>query len=197
MYPREGKNSSHLLPLQTWVGRRKDTSETLNRVWTKPKEQYRRNLTWRFVFTNTWQTSPQNTFYLYGAGNVKTLLHAGNVQLDHPQVFAFDNDASKRPHKSDRQFMKLVRKLMVILVVNISVCQWYSVSLCQCRLSQHLTALRYIMVLIWSRNICKQLHNMLLVSLFLEYAACSIFLASGTITRNTFWTCVNLSVTAV
>lgn len=37
------------------------------------------------------------------AGNVETLLHARDVKLDHSQVFAFDDDASQRPHKSERE----------------------------------------------------------------------------------------------
>lgn len=42
-------------------------------------------------------------FNLNRAGNVKTLLHARDVELDHSQVFAFDYDASQRPHKSERE----------------------------------------------------------------------------------------------
>lgn len=42
-------------------------------------------------------------FNLNRAGNVKALLHARDVQLDHSQVFAFDYNASHRPHKSERE----------------------------------------------------------------------------------------------
>lgn len=45
-------------------------------------------------------------FNLNRAGNVKTLLHARDVQLDHSQVFAFDYNASHRPHKSEREVKK-------------------------------------------------------------------------------------------
>lgn len=40
-------------------------------------------------------------FHLDRTGNVETLLHARDVELDHPQVFAFDDDPSLRPQKSE------------------------------------------------------------------------------------------------
>lgn len=44
-----------------------------------------------------------SSVYLNGAGNVETLLHARDVELDHSQVFAFDYDASQRADKSERE----------------------------------------------------------------------------------------------
>lgn len=41
--------------------------------------------------------------YLNRVGNVETLLQARDVELDHPQVFAFDYDGSQRPYKSNRE----------------------------------------------------------------------------------------------
>lgn len=44
-----------------------------------------------------------SSVYLNGACNVETLLHAGDVELDHSQVFAFDYDASQWANKSERE----------------------------------------------------------------------------------------------
>lgn len=44
-----------------------------------------------------------SSVHLNGACNVETLLHAGDVELDHSQVFAFDYDASHRADKSERE----------------------------------------------------------------------------------------------
>lgn len=50
-------------------------------------------------------------FYLNRTGNVEALLHAGDVELDHSQVFAFDYDASQRPHKSEREVEDFIQEV--------------------------------------------------------------------------------------
>lgn len=45
--------------------------------------------------------------YLDRAGNVETLLHTRDVELDHSQVFAFDYNASQRAHKSESEDFSL------------------------------------------------------------------------------------------
>lgn len=54
--------------------------------------------------------------YLNRAGYVETLLHTRDIQLDHPEVFAFDYDASHRSNKSERQVedFKMVSKAEMI-----------------------------------------------------------------------------------
>lgn len=52
-------------------------------------------------------------FYLNRVGNVDTLLHTRNVELDHPQVFAFDYDGSQRSYKSGTQVQGFINKATI------------------------------------------------------------------------------------
>lgn len=85
-------------------------------MWTEPKEEITTYAVDNIRLYVTPHSSINNvllnksvremwkmTINLNGAGNVETLFHARDVKLDHSEVFAFDCDTSKRPHKSETQ----------------------------------------------------------------------------------------------